>query len=134
MVRWVSLALSEPVWCERDEHRLWVDEEHFLGTRLLSSKTSKSTSSFWLVFLGHGAVENSLCLLLIVDACIVAPAVGGKNQCCDKVQFTIGSGSIGIAGAISFTTPGKIAFTGTILMLHIFLTPSPETVEYIFFV
>ena len=68
-------------------------------------------------------------LCLVVDACIVAPTVGGEDEGCDEVEFAIRGSALGIVGAIRLTTPGKVALAVAVLMLHVLLAPAPQTVE-----
>ena len=81
----------------------------------------------------HAAIQNSLRFLQIVDARIVAPSVGCKDKRSYEIEFTIRCGSLRISRTIGLTAPGKIALIRSFLMLHVFLAPSPETVEDILF-
>ena len=133
MVGGVGVALSEPIRSKGDELGLRVDEEHLLWTRLLrSAKAAKSTSLLGLVFLGLYAVEDMLGFGLVVDACVVAPLIGGEKQGGDEIEFAVGGGSLGIARAIGLATPSEVALADAVLVLHVFLAPAPQAVEDVF--
>ena len=38
----------------------------------------------------NGRFLDALCFSLVVDACVIAPAVGCEDEGCDEVKFTIG--------------------------------------------
>ena len=77
----------------------------------------------------HAAIQNMLRFLQIVDACIISPSVGCKDERSYEIEFTIRCGSLRISRSISLAAPCEIALIRSFLMLHVFLAPSPETVE-----
>ena len=72
-----------------------------------------------------------LCLLQIVNASGIAPAVGGKKQRSDIVQLTVGCRTLGVACSVCTAAPCKVTLQRTVLMLHILLTPAPKPVKNI---
>ena len=130
MVRRIGIALSETIRGKGNQLSLRIYQIHLLRTRLLGTKARESTlTRLWRIFLGLDAVENVLGLSLIVDASIVAPTIRGKDQGRDEIEFTIAGSTLGITRAIRLTTPGEISLAVAILMLHVLLTPAPQTVE-----
>ena len=79
----------------------------------------------------HHVVQNELCFSEIVDVAIVAPEVGGEEKRGDVIEFTIGSRTLSVASSVRSATPGEIALQVAILVLHIFLAPSPKSVEHV---
>ena len=68
-------------------------------------------------------------LCLVVDAGVVAPTVRGEEESGNEIEFAVAGCALGIAGAVGLTTPGKIALADAVLMLHVLLGPTPQTVE-----
>ena len=128
----VCMAITEPVRRKGDELRLGVYEIHLLLGRLLAvsgrlltteaAKTAESTgASLGCVLLGLDAVQDILRLSLIVDAGIVAPAVGGEDKGCDEVELAVAGCACRVLRTISAAAPGEVALANAILMLHILL-------------
>ena len=67
----------------------------------------------------------------VVDAGIVAPTVGCKDQGSDEIEFAIAGSTFGIMCAVGFTAPCEITLAIAALVLHVLLAPAPKTVEYI---
>ena len=133
VVRRVGIAVTKTIRRKSDEFGLRVDEIHLLRPLLLWTKAWETTFAwFWSIFLRLNAVQYVLRLGLVVNACVIAPTVRGKNQGCDKVQLAIAGSTVGITCAIGLTAPGKIALAVATLVLHVLLTPAPQAVEYIF--
>ena len=82
----------------------------------------------------HAAVEYALRLCLVVDACVIAPSVGGEEESRDVIQLTVGGRAHGILCAIGLAAPGEEAVACASLMLHVSLAPSPQPVEDVFLV
>ena len=134
MVAGVGEAIAKAVGGEGDELAFRVDEVLLLRALLLAAaKTAKATKAcrtgFGRIFLGLYAVEDVLCLGLVVNAGIVAPAVGGEDESGDEVELAVAGGTCSILRAVGLTTPGEIALSPTLLMLHVLLGPAPQTVE-----
>ena len=129
------MALSETVRRKSDEFRLRIDEVHLLRTLLLlsASETAKASETAWTglggVFLRLDGIQDALGLSLVIDAGIVAPAVGGKEERCDEIQLTVAGGTWGVTGTVRPATPSEVALADAVLVLHIFLRPAPQTVE-----
>ena len=141
MIGWVGVSLTATIGREGDEFGIRVDQEHSLllwsGILLLLTATEASkteTSPRGFIFFGHGAVEDALCLCLVVDACVIAPSVGGEEESRDVIQLTVGGRAHGILCAISLAAPGEEAVARASLMLHVSLAPSPQPVEDVFLV
>ena len=66
---------------------------------------------------------------LVVDTCVVAPTVRGKDKGSDEVKLAIAGCTLGIMCAIGLTAPGKIALAIATLVLHVLLAPAPQAVE-----
>ena len=66
---------------------------------------------------------------LVVDARLITPAVGGKEQSRDVVEFAIRGCTLGIARAVGLAAPSEIAFSASVLMLHVAFAPTPKPVE-----
>ena len=115
MIRGIGVTLSEAIRCESDQLGLGINQEHLLRPLLLLSEAAETTeaplTALRFIFLRHRTVEDTLCLCLVIDSCIVSPAVRGEDQGSDKIQFTIAGCPVGITRAIGFTAPGKIALT-----------------------
>ena len=146
VVTGVGEALAETVRRKGDEFCLRVDEIHLLGGRclllvvgcLLSTETSEAAKScgtgLGLIFFRLYAVQDVLCLGLVVDAAIIAPLVGSEDQRSDEIQLSVGGSAWGVTGTVGLATPCEIALADAILVLHVFLCPSPQTVEDVFLV
>ena len=133
MIRGIGITLTETVGCEGDELRLGVDEVHLLGACLLGTKAGEACrTGLGLVFLRLDAVEDVLGLGLVVDACVVAPAVRGKEKGGDEIEFAIGGSALSITGAVGLTAPSEITFADAVLVLHVLLGPAPQAVEDVF--
>ena len=115
MVRWVGVVSTPTRRNEGDEFVLHVDE----------------VATAVAFFVPHHVVQNELCFSEIVNVAIVAPEVGGEEQRGDVVEFAIGSRTLRVASSVRSATPCEIAFQVAILVLHIFLAPSPKSVEHV---
>ena len=144
VVAGIGETLPKTIGGEGDELGFRVDEIHLLGGRcwllgvggLLSAKTAetaKAATGLGRVLAGLYAVEYVLRLGLVVDARVVAPTVGGKDERSDEIELAVAGGTVGIAGAVGLAAPGKIAFADAVLMLHVAFSPAPQTVEDILF-
>ena len=109
MVTGVGESLSKSVGRKGYELRRRIDEKYIFS---------------WL-----DAVEDAACLSLVVDAGIVAPAVGGEYQGRDKVQFTVARRPFRIVRTVGLAAPCKVPHPVATLVLHILLAPSPQAVE-----
>ena len=100
---------------------------------LLTTETTEAAETtltrLGRVLLGLDAVQDVLRLGLVVDAGMVAPAVGGEDEGGDEVQLAVASGTIGIAGTVGLAAPGKVTLAVTVLVLHVLLAPTPQAVE-----
>ena len=130
MITGVGITLPETVGGEGDELRLGIDEIHLLRPSLLGTKGGESGGTgLGLVLLRLDAVEDVLRLGLVVDACVVTPAVGGEEEGGDEIEFAVAGSTLRIAGAVGLTTPGEVALADAVLVLHVFLGPSPQTAD-----
>ena len=144
------MTIAEAIRGEGDELGLRIDKIHHLLLRLLllviglltalttakATKASETTKSatFRRVLLRLNTVQNALSLSLVVDARIITPAVGSKDEGGDEIQLTIAGSTWRITCTVGTATPCKIALTDAVLVLHILLSPAPQTVENIFLV
>ena len=134
----IGELVAPAVGGEGDELRLGINEEHpllpglliLLSVLLTAAKGAPGTGpALGLILLGLDAVENVLGLSLIVNAGVVAPAVAGKEQRGDEIELTVGGGTVAVACAVGLAAPGEIALAQAVLVLHVLLGPSPQTVE-----
>ena len=130
MVRGIGIALTKAIGRECNKLCLRIYEIHLLRTALLRAKAGEACGTgLWLVLLGLDAVQDVLSLSEVVDACIVAPTVRGKDEGGDEIELTIAGCALGIARAIGLATPGEITLADAVLMLHVCLGPAPQTIE-----
>ena len=141
MVAGIGETLAKAIRGEGNELGFRVDEVHLLSSGLLSvsirllaeatkaAKTTKALTGLGGILLGLYAVQNALCFCLVVNARLITPAIGGKNQCSNEVELSVAGGTVGITGAVSFATPGKITLAYAALVLHILTRPAPQTVK-----
>ena len=115
MVRRVGKTSAMYVRNESDELMLHIDERHY---------------TVCAVFL-HGTVQDILGFGKVVDAGVISPTVGSEDEGGYIVKLSVGGGALGVTGTVRCTTPGKVTFQWTILVLHVLCAPSPETVEEI---
>ena len=135
MIAWVGHTLSEAIRGESNQLRFWVNQEHLLRPLLLTSKATKTIGTgLWRIFAGLNAVKNMLRLSFIINTCIISPAVRSKDERGDIIEFSVTGCSFCVMGAVRFATPSKVALTRSLLMLHILLAPTPQTVEDILFI
>ena len=130
MIAGIGVALSETIGGKGNQLRLRINQIHLLRSRLLGTEAGEACrTGLGFVFLRLDAVKDTLCLGLVVDARVVAPTVGGEEEGGDEIKFTVAGSTLCIAGAVGLTTPGEVAFADAVLVLHVFLAPSPQTVE-----
>ena len=90
------MTLSKAIRGKGNQLGLRINQIHLLRTLLLTTtKTTEATKTtltgFGRVLLRLDAVKNALSLSFVVNACVVAPAVGGKEQGGNKIQLAIAS-------------------------------------------
>ena len=127
MVGRIGKAVAEAIGSECYEMVVGIDEEHLL--RSSRSEIPETRTALRLVFARHGAVENALRLRLVVDARVVAPSVGCKDEGGDEIKLTVGCCTLGIACAVGLATPCEVALAVATLVLHVLAAPSPDAVE-----
>ena len=80
----------------------------------------------------HRTIQYILSLGKIINSRWITPTIRSKNKWCYIIKFPIGRRSLSITRAVRLTAPCKITFQRSLLMLHIFLAPSPQTIKNIF--
>jgi len=143
MIGRIGMTLSEAIGGESNQFCLGIDEIHLLRALLLLTATETATTEaakaaetaatgLWCVLLRLNTVQDALGLSLVVDARVITPTIRGKDKGGDEIQLTVAGSTWRIAGTIGAAAPGKIALTDAVLVLHILLSPAPQTVEDIF--
>ena len=100
------------------------------GTKVMSlcSTLMKGITRFVPSF-SMEQVQDILGFGKVVDAGVISPTVGSEDEGGYIVKLSVGGGALGVTGTVRCTTPGKVTFQWTILVLHVLCAPSPETVE-----